>query len=382
MDKKTVKTIQGLVLFVAAVAVVCFKTESVMEVFGYILGICYPFLMGGAMAFVINILMRFLERHLFENRWVKDSRIIRKLKRPISLLLSMATILLLFAGVFLMVIPELVDAIVQMSSHLQGTFQNIYRWLEDFFAQKDWSEALLTPLEAASQMDWSALTEKVFAFLSGGIGSLLGSTFSMATVVIGKLFNWMIAIVFACYLLTGKERIAAQGKSVLKAYLPEKWNERVLFVLRLTSKTFASFITGQCLEAMILGCMFLVTMSIGGFPYALVISVLIGFTAIIPYVGAFMGWFVGVLMILTISPIKALLFIILFFVLQQIEENLVYPRVVGKSVGLPAIWVLMAITLGGSLMGVMGMLVFIPLVSVGYSLLKMDVRKRLEKKEE
>ena len=226
------------------------------------------------------------------------------------------------------------------------------------------------------------MTEKVLAFLSGGIGSLLGSTFSMATVVIGKLFNWMIAIVFACYLLTGKERIAAQGKSVLKAYLPEKWNERVLFVLRLTSKTFASFITGQCLEAMILGCMFLVTMSIGGFPYALVISVLIGFTAIIPYVGAFMGWFVGVLMILTISPIKALLFIILFFVLQQIEENLVYPRVVGKSVGLPAIWVLMAITLGGSLMGVMGMLVFIPLVSVGYSLLKMDVRKRLEKKEE
>lgn len=382
MDKKTVKTIQGLVLFVAAVAVVCFKTESVMEVFGYILGICYPFLMGGAMAFVINILMRFLERHLFENRWVKDNRIIRKLKRPISLLLSMVTILLLFAGVFLMVIPELVDAIVQMSAHLQGTFQNIYRWLEAFFAQKDWSEALLTPLEAASQMDWSALTEKVLAFLSGGIGSLLGSTFSMATVVIGKLFNWMIAIVFACYLLTGKERIAAQGKSVLKAYLPEKWNERVLFVLRLTSKTFASFITGQCLEAMILGCMFLVTMSIGGFPYALVISVLIGFTAIIPYVGAFMGWFVGVLMILTISPVKALLFIILFFVLQQIEENLVYPRVVGKSVGLPAIWVLMAITLGGSLMGVMGMLVFIPLVSVGYSLLKMDVRKRLEKKEE
>ena len=257
----------------------------------------------------------------------------------------------------------------------------LYNLLEEFFSSQDWSEAILTPLEAASQVDWSALVEKTLTFLSGGIGSLLGSTFSVASLVIGQAFNWLIAIVFACYLLTGKEKLSSQGRRVLRAYLPEKWNRRVLELLGLTSRTFASFITGQCLEALILGCLFFLAMTIGRFPYALVISVLIGFTALIPYVGAFLGCAVGILMIFTVSPVKSLVFLILFNVLQQIEGNVIYPKVVGKSVGLPATWVLVAITVGGSLMGIVGMLIFIPLVSVGYTLLRRDVSRRLDKKE-
>lgn len=381
LDKKTVRKIQGLVLFTAAVAVVCFKTEAVMQVFQYILGIFYPFIMGGAMAFVINILMRFLERNIFENRWTRKNRILQKLKRPVSLILSVLIILMAFLSVFLLVIPELVEAIIQMGSHLQGSIQNIYNLLEQFFTRQDWSEAILTPLEAASRVNWSELVEKSLTFLSGGISSLLGSTFSVASLVIGQTFNWLIAIVFACYLLIGKEKLNRQGHRVLQAYLPEKWRHRVLEVLGLTSRTFASFITGQCLEALILGCMFFLAMTIGKFPYALVISVLIGFTALIPYVGAFLGCAVGILMIFTVNPVKALVFIILFNVLQQIEGNVIYPRVVGKSVGLPATWVLVAITVGGSLMGIVGMLIFIPLVSVCYTLLRRDVGRRLDKEE-
>ena len=199
--------------------------------------------------------------------------------------------------------------------------------------------------------------------------------------MIGQTFDWLIAIVFACYLLIGKEKLNRQVHRVLQAYLPDKWRHRVLEVLGLTSRTFASFITGQCLEALILGCMFFLAMTIGKFPYALVISVLIGFTALIPYVGAFLGCAVGILMIFTVNPVKALVFIILFNVLQQIEGNVIYPRVVGKSVGLPATWVLVAITVGGSLMGIVGMLIFIPLVSVCYTLLRRDVGRRLDKEE-
>lgn len=381
LDKKTVRKIQGLVLFTAAVAVVCFKTEAVMQVFQYILGIFYPFIMGGAMAFVINILMRFLERNIFENRWTRENRILQKLKRPISLILSVLIILMAFLSVFLLVIPELVEAIIQMGSHLQGSIQDIYNLLEQFFTRQDWSEAILTPLEAASRVNWSELVERSLTFLSGGISSLLGSTFSVASLVIGQTFDWLIAIVFACYLLIGKEKLNRQVHRVLQAYLPDKWRHRVLEVLGLTSRTFASFITGQCLEALILGCMFFLAMTIGKFPYALVISVLIGFTALIPYVGAFLGCAVGILMIFTVNPVKALVFIILFNVLQQIEGNVIYPRVVGKSVGLPATWVLVAITVGGSLMGIVGMLIFIPLVSVLYTLFREWVYKRLDKKK-
>lgn len=381
LDKKTVRKIQGLVLFTAAVAVVCFKTEAVMQAFQYILGIFYPFIMGGAMAFVINILMRFLERNIFENRWTRKNRILQKLKRPISLILSVLIILMAFLSVFLLVIPELVEAIIQMGSHLQGSIQDIYNLLEQFFTRQDWSEAILTPLEAASRVNWSELVERSLTFLSGGISSLLGSTFSVASLVIGQTFDWLIAIVFACYLLIGKEKLNRQVHRVLQAYLPDKWRHRVLEVLGLTSRTFASFITGQCLEALILGCMFFLAMTIGKFPYALVISVLIGFTALIPYVGAFLGCAVGILMIFTVNPVKALVFIILFNVLQQIEGNVIYPRVVGKSVGLPATWVLVAITVGGSLMGIVGMLIFIPLVSVCYTLLRRDVGRRLDKEE-
>ena len=205
---------------------------------------------------------------------------------------------------------------------------------------------------------------------------MLTSTFSVASGIISGLVNVVIAFIFALYILAQKEKLENQGKRIIAAFLPEKVAGKMLEVCSLLYKSFSSFITGQCMEAVILGMMFVIAMSIFQMPYAFMVGVLIAFTALIPIVGAFIGCGVGAFLILIDNPIQALWFIILFLVLQQIEGNLIYPRVVGNSVGLPSIWVLMAVSLGGSLFGVSGMLFFIPLMSAGYVLLRESVNSR------
>ena len=213
-------------------------------------------------------------------------------------------------------------------------------------------------------------------FLKNGAGDMLDSTVSMAGSIISGVVGMVIAFVFALYILAQKERLADQGLRILSAYLPARIGDKVLEICRLLSKNFSSFITGQCLEAVILGTMFVVFMSIFRMPYALVVGALIAVTSLVPIVGAFIGCAVGIFLILINDPVQALWFAVLFLVLQQIEGNLIYPKVVGNSVGLPSIWVLMAVSVGGSLFGVMGMLVFIPLLSTGYALLRDSVNKR------
>ena len=209
---------------------------------------------------------------------------------------------------------------------------------------------------------------------------MLNSTIGIASSVVSGFTNLFIGLVFSVYVLAQKEKLAGQVKRVLSAFLPEKINNSVLYVCALLNKNFTNFITGQCLEAVILGTMFVIAMTIFRMPYAVMIGVLIAFTALIPIVGAFIGCVVGAFLILLVNPWKALAFIVLFLVLQQIEGNLIYPRVVGSSVGLPAMWVLVAVTIGGSLFGIMGMLVFIPLISTVYALLRECVNRRNEKK--
>lgn len=209
---------------------------------------------------------------------------------------------------------------------------------------------------------------------------MLDSTMSAARNIVSGVTTFAIAFVFACYILLQKERLYVQVKKILYAYIPEKRVQKILSVCSLTYKTFSSFLAGQCLEALILGMMFLVVMTIIRLPYALLIGVLIAFTALIPIFGAFIGCVVGAFLILMVDPMKAVLFVIVFLILQQIEGNLIYPKVVGNSVGLPSIWVLAAVSIGGSLMGVVGMLVFIPMVSVLYALLRESVLERLDKK--
>ena len=209
---------------------------------------------------------------------------------------------------------------------------------------------------------------------------MLGSTFNVASTIIGTFTNFVIGLVFAIYLLLQKEKLGGQFKRVLYSFVPESKADYFLEICQLSSNTFSNFISGQCLEACILGLMFFVSMSLLHMPYAMIISMLIGVTALIPIFGAFIGCGVGVFLILIVSPIQALWFLVLFLVMQQIEGNLVYPHVVGNSVGLPSIWVLMAVTLGASTMGVLGMIINIPLFSIVYALLRQTVRRRLHEK--
>ena len=226
------------------------------------------------------------------------------------------------------------------------------------------------------EINWDSIMNNIISFLKNGAGNMLNSTFNVAGSIISGVVNGVIAFVFALYILSQKERLANQGKRIISAYLPVSVGDRLLEICSLLYKNFSSFITGQCLEAVILGSMFVVSMSLARMPYALMVGVLIAVTALIPIVGAFIGCAVGAFLILINNPLQALWFVILFLVLQQIEGNLIYPKVVGNSVGLPSIWVLMAVSIGGSLFGVSGMLMFIPLMSTCYALLRESVNKR------
>ena len=226
------------------------------------------------------------------------------------------------------------------------------------------------------EVKWDEILENILYFLKSGAGNMLNSTFNVAGSIISGIINVVIALVFALYILSQKERLSSQGRRIISAYLPVRAGDRILEICSLLYRNFSSFIAGQCLEAVILGTMFVIFMSIFHMPYALVVGVLIAVTALIPIVGAFIGCAVGAFLILINNPLQAFWFVVLFFVLQQIEGNLIYPKVVGNSIGLPSIWVLMAVSIGSSLFGVIGILLFIPLMSTCYALLRESVNRR------
>ena len=282
----------------------------------------------------------------------------------------------IIAVVMFVVIPQLGQTLVSLGRNIRRFIPQAMIWLEDLFENNQEILALISEMD----MSWDKMINSVLEFFKSGVGNVFDSTISVATSIVGSVTTFVIAFVFACYILLQKEKLHVQMKKILFAYLPERRVENILGVCSLTYKTFSNFLTGQCVEALILGTMFFVVMGIIRLPYALLVGVLIAFTALIPIFGAFIGCAVGAFLILMVDPWKAVIFVILFLVLQQIEGNLIYPKVVGNSVGLPSIWVLAAVSIGGSLMGVVGMLVFIPLVSVIYTLLRGDVYKRLGEK--
>ena len=310
LSKMSIKKIRELIVFTALLVVALWKFDVVLGVLKTIWDIIFPFVLGGAIAFLTNVPMSFLEKKIFENV-KKKNKIVRKLKRPISLILTIVLVVGVIALVMFGVILQLTRTIV---------------------------------------------------------GSLVSG-----------VATFFIAFSFACYILFQKEKLHIQIRKVFFAFLPRQKADTFLKVCSLTYRTFANFLAGQCLEAVILGSMFVVTLSILRMPYALLIGILIAFTALIPIFGAFIGCAVGSFLIFMVNPQQAILFVIVFLVLQQIEGNLIYPHVVGESVGLPSIWVLAAVTIGGNLMGIVGMLVFIPLLSVLYTIFREFVYLRLKK---
>lgn len=375
-SKKKMKQIE-LLMVIAALLVLCvINSQGIMNALGLVIKIAMPFITGCAIAFVLNIVMNLIENRMLK-KWT--GKYADRFKRPVSIVLTFVFIVLLLVFLISMVVPQLVRAVSDVVKQVPLGINRLMAEL-DILCQK--YPELQQQIDVLSNIgqNWDSIVNNIVSFFKNGFGDVLNSTIGIASSVVSGFTNLFIGLVFSVYVLAQKEKLAGQVKRVLSAFLPEKINNSVLYVCSLLNKNFTNFITGQCLEAVILGTMFVIAMTIFRMPYAVMIGVLIAFTALIPIVGAFIGCVVGAFLILLVNPLKALVFIVLFLVLQQIEGNLIYPRVVGSSVGLPAMWVLVAVTIGGSLFGIMGMLLFIPLISTVYALLRECVNKRNAKK--
>ncbi len=375
LSNLSTKKIRELIVFTALLVVALWKFDVVLDVLKTIGQIIFPFILGGAIVFVINVPMSFLEKKIFENV-KKENKAVRKLARPVSLLLTIVLVVGVIALVMIGVIPQLTKTMGSLMINITDFIPQIKIWIRDFFHDNREIMKLVDQVQFKPDqaIRWG------ISLLGNGAGNMMNTTMSAVGSVVSGLATFFIAFSFACYVLFQKEKLHVQIRKVLFAFLPKQKAEAFLKVCSLTYRTFANFLTGQCLEAVILGCMFVVTLSILRMPYALLIGVLIAFTALIPIFGAFIGCAVGSFLIFMVSPKQAIIFIIVFLVLQQIEGNLIYPHVVGESVGLPSIWVLAAVTIGGNLMGIVGMLVFIPLLSVVYTIFRKVVYQRLKKR--
>ena len=377
LDRDNLKKIRGLILFTIFVLVALWNYELVFDGIKFVWGVISPFVLGGVIAFIVNIPMRFFEEKLFDNAKTKKKKWAEKLARPLSLILALLLIIGIIATVVLIVIPELGNTLLNLGKTMQDFIPKAQTWAIQTFEDNQEIAKWIADID----FKWNEILAQGLDFLKNGASSVLGSTFEAAMSIISGVASFFISFVFACYILVQKEKLGEQVKKLMRAFMPEDWNNIFLALGSVVNKSFTNFFTGQCLEAVILGLMFLVAMAIFRLPYALLISVLIAFTALIPIFGAFIGCGVGALLIFMVSPMKALIFIIVFLVLQQIEGNFIYPHVVGNSVGLPSIWVLVAVSVGGSLMGLAGMLIFIPLTAVVYTMLRGIVNRRLGLKE-
>lgn len=376
LSKDFVRKVRGLVVFTAFVVLCFWNYDTVFNVLSYFFGILLPFLLGGAMAFVINVPMGFIEdKILFRNK--KSKFFLNKWARPISLIITLILVFALLGFVFFVLVPQIANSVVSIGDSMQVVWPQVEGYATTIFADKE----LIIDFIETIEFNWNEVVQFVLSFIQSGAGSIIDITVTLAFGIISFMTTAIIALIFAVYILVQKEKLGLQGRKVLFAFMRKGRAEAALEILELSNKTFANFLTGQCTEAIIIGVIFVIVLSILKLPYAILIGVLISFTALIPVFGAFLGCIVGAFLILLVSPYQALFFVVVFLIIQQIEGNLIYPYVVGGSVGLPSIWVLVAVSLGASLMGVVGMLIFIPITSVLYALFREVVYIKLKKNQ-
>ena len=375
-DSQVVKGITiGAVLIVIYLALN--NVTGILDSISYLAGLVMPFIIGAVIAFVFNVPMKAIEKglnRLFDKRCKKKHP---RLIRVLAYMLTLILILAIIAGVLFVVVPELVNTIADLIGQVPTAVNNLINWLQvKLSAYPEYEEKL-----SSISINWDSVLSNVMNFLSIGTKGIIISGIGAISGFFSGIPNFFIGFVFSVYVLFQKEKLASQCKKLMYVCMPESRADKIIEVLRLTNTTFSNFLSGQCLEACILGTMFVITLSILRMPYALLIGIIIAVTALIPIVGAFIGCIVGVILIMMTSPIKALIFIGVFLILQQIEGNLIYPHVVGSSVGLPGIWLLVVVSIGGNLFGIMGMLTFIPISSVCYALLRTYVNRKVEEKE-
>lgn len=347
-------------------------SDKVFAIIGLLLDTVQPLITGFMVAYVLNILMKKLEKIYFPKRqdaWVQKTR------RPVCVFGSIFIIIFAIILLILLVVPALGDSIYVLTKDIPKAFDHFLKWLSAIAGDAGFVEA--QEFVNSLKIDWESLYQKLAGFLTKGVGGLFNSAFSVANVMVSFLFTGVVSLIFAIYMLFQKENLCRQLTKMSKVYLPKKWTESILSFIELAHDTFTNFISGQILEALILGSLCSVGMCILRLPYALMCGVIVGVSALIPVMGAYIGACLGAFMILTVSPVKALVFLVYLVILQQIEGNLIYPKVVGGSIGLPGIWVLAAVTVGGGILGVPGMLLGVPLTATCYKWIRRDVNRRL-----
>ena len=368
MKDKTRKDIIIIISYIALVIFALVNFSKIIAFLGKVISIFSPFLLGIILAFVLNVLNNFIEKKIFGK--IKPSKIWNKIKRPLCITLSLILVFLTIFFVMNLLIPQLKNSASLFTDTLPAYKEDIIGILNKF----DVDESTVNKVGEYLDNFGKVITD----YIKGNSKDVITVTTEVATSVVNIISKGIITLVFAIYMIAQKETLSRQINKVMKAYLKPKTINKINTVGTLANKTFSNFVTGQCLEALIFGSLVFVGMLIFRFPYASTIGVLLGFTALIPIFGAFIGTAIGFILIMMVSPVKAIIFVVFIIVLQQIEGNLIYPRVVGKSIGLPGMWVLLSVTVGGSIGGILGMLIATPLCSLLYALFTKMVNDRLK----
>lgn len=376
-DARLWKKIRGKLVFFITFTVglifVLFHIESVAALLSFVLSLFSPLLVGIGVAYVVNVLVGFFEERIFYPLNQRGGKVWKKMRRGVSILCAFAFLGLLIGMIFIYIVPEFIGSLSVFSENLPAYVNQFSQWMTELSNRFDWSQETLSLLN----IDWSKSLEKITQTVSDLAGSLLSVTISVASGVI----SFVLSVIFSIYLLFGKERLIRNVRRVLYAFLPKERAQRLIAVGTLSNRIFRGFVTGQMTEAVIIGSLCYIGMSAMRLPYAIMISVLISMTSFIPILGAYLGAGVGAFVLLMINPFYSLCFLIFLVLLQQFEGNVIYPRVVGSSIGLPGIWVMVAILLGGNLFGIIGILLGVPLCSVFYALLRQGTEQKLKEKQ-
>lgn len=369
MKFKTRKDILFIISYVAIIIFALVNFDKIITAFNYVLNILSPFIVGVLLAFVLNVLIKFIETKIFGK--IKKGKVWKKIKRPISITVSLILVGLIIYFVMNLLIPQLRNSVSLFTDTLPEYKEDIINILEKFDVEET------TVAKVGEYLD--NFTKVITDYIKGNSKDVLSITTEVATSIISIVSKGIISIVFAIYIIAQKETLKRQVDKLMNAYLKPKVSNKIRDIAVMSNKTFSNFVTGQCLEAIIFGLLCFFGMLILRLPYASTISVVLGFTALIPVFGAIIGTILGAFLILMVSPVKAIIFVVFVIVLQQLEGNLIYPKIVGKSIGLPGMWVLFSVTIGASIAGIWGMLIATPLFSVLYSIFSKTVNDRINK---
>ena len=372
LNKKNVIKILLIITFAIALFLALENISSVLSFIGIVFKIFSPIILGACLAFILNVIMTFIETKIFSPLNKKNFKLWNRLRRPLSIILTLIIVLGILVILLLLIIPKINNSLITLVQNLPTYMKDLNNTLIDLLEKFDINAENMQFLK----IDWEKFSKDIINFLKSEGSSIISTTVNVTTAVFNSVVNFVLSLAFSLYILASKEKLSVQFKKLLYTFVNSNFADKCCKILKVSNMTFSRFLIGQCTEALILGICCYIGMLIFSMPYAAMISALVGATALIPMFGAFIGTAIGAFLILLINPAQAFWFIVFIIILQQIEGNFIYPRVVGKTIGLPGIWVLASVTIGGSIAGALGMLISVPLCSILYTLLKEYVNSK------